>query len=99
MKNHVEFVSYSGRYPNLCSGVLILRIDDEEVSFGGSDDYEQFWDTDGQCYFATDWEPILVLGEWHVECDELPEQYRKYWQEIQDVMNDNIPRGCCGGCL
>lgn len=24
---HVEFVSYSGRYPNLCSGVLVLRID------------------------------------------------------------------------
>lgn len=31
---HVEFVNYSGCYPNLCRGVLTLRIDGEEVKFG-----------------------------------------------------------------
>lgn len=32
--NHVEFVSYSGKWPNLCSGELTLEIDGEEVAFG-----------------------------------------------------------------
>ena len=32
MKNRVEFVSYSGRYPNLCSGTLVLRIDGKTVT-------------------------------------------------------------------
>ena len=30
----VEFVSYTGEFPNLCRGVLTLRIDGEEVRFG-----------------------------------------------------------------
>lgn len=31
---HVKFVSYTGRYPNLCSGILTLEIDGENVNFG-----------------------------------------------------------------
>lgn len=31
---HVELVSYSGQYPNLCSGVLVLRIDGLAYAFG-----------------------------------------------------------------
>ena len=30
----VEFVSYTGRYPNLCGGVLTVKIDGEIVKFG-----------------------------------------------------------------
>lgn len=33
---NVEFVSYTGKFPNLCSGVLTLRIDGENVKFGHS---------------------------------------------------------------
>lgn len=29
----VEFVSYDGDFPNLCSGTLVLRIDGEKVTF------------------------------------------------------------------
>lgn len=29
----VEFISYNGDFPNLCSGTLVLRIDGEEVTF------------------------------------------------------------------
>ena len=31
---HVQFISYTGRYPNLCSGVLTLKIDGEICHFG-----------------------------------------------------------------
>lgn len=31
--NHVTFVSYSGRYPNLCRGTLVLNIDGELITF------------------------------------------------------------------
>lgn len=32
-REHVEFVSYTGKYPNLCNGTLTLRIDGKEVRF------------------------------------------------------------------
>jgi hypothetical protein len=31
---NIEFVSYNGKYPNLCSGKLTVKIDGKEVSFG-----------------------------------------------------------------
>lgn len=32
--SRVKFVSYTGRYPNLCSGVLTLEIDGVQYKFG-----------------------------------------------------------------
>ena len=36
---HVKFISYSGKYPNLCSGRLVLEIDGERIAF--SNDYSK----------------------------------------------------------
>ena len=36
---HVKFISYDGKYPNLCSGRLVLEIDGERVAF--SNDYSK----------------------------------------------------------
>lgn len=30
----IEFVSYNGAYPNLCSGTFVVRLDGIETSFG-----------------------------------------------------------------
>lgn len=46
----VEFVSYDGRFPNLCSGTLVLKIDGVErtmpqycMSSGGSVWFDNDW--------------------------------------------------------
>lgn len=31
---HVKFISYTGKYPNLCSGILTLEIDGRTIRFG-----------------------------------------------------------------
>jgi len=101
---HVEFVSYTGKYPNLCSGVLTLKIDGETVTFGNSFsnkvDYPEFWATGGSCGFYNDYSDIYVNHEeWLINESELPTEYKVYAAEIEKVFNENVPHGCCGGCL
>ena len=100
--NHVKFISYTGAWPNLCSGVLTLEIDGEEITFGygfGSKEkpkYYPFWSSGGGInpnYEGT-WK-----GEWKIDVDDIHEQFRKYAAEIDMVFNDNVPWGCCGGCI
>lgn len=99
--NHVQFVNYSGSWPNLCAGILTLVIDDETVTFGVATStekpmYDLFWRSGGSCNWVTG--EVTKRG-WCVCADELPEQYQAYADEIQRLMDDNIPHGCCGGCL
>lgn len=58
---NIQFVSYTGKYPNLCSGVLTLIVRDKEYIFGH--DYsksgwekdghlEKFWSSGGNCGFS-----------------------------------------------
>ena len=99
---HIEFVSYSGKYPNLCSGILVLKIDGKEVRFGNDKncDYERFWESGGVYGFTNGYKDSFVNeGEWIVDVHELPDEYQKYANEIDDVINQNVPYGCCGGCL
>lgn len=92
---HVKFISYTGRYPNLCRGILTLEIDGEKVRFGSGEKYTDFWRSGGgisRSYNA-------YSGEWDINISELPEQYQKYAIEIDKVFNANVPHGCCGGCI
>ena len=106
MAKAVEFVSYTGKYPHLCSGVLTVKINGEEVKFGTetTPDGEQkkynkvFWASGGRCYFdnAKDY---IEEGKWETIAVFIPEQYRQYASELEEVLNTNVPHGCCGGCL
>lgn len=96
---HVKFISYSGDYPNLCSGTLILKIDGKTVTFGNpynksKPQYPDFWTSGGSC----DWDGNITSGTWRIDPDELPVEYRAYAAEIEEVFNANVPWGCCGGC-
>ena len=87
----VEFVSYDGKYPNLCSGELVVKIDGEEVNLG------RCLRSGGGCYISFDGDEHVTTDDWEIE--ELPAAYEKYRKEIEKVANENVPWGCCGGCL
>lgn len=98
---HVKFVSYTGRYPNLCSGILTLEIDGEEYKFGGYgfDDesiFKRFWYSGGG--LLSDYSGV-TNGEWRIDIGDLPERFQKYAYEIDAVFNENVEHGCCGGCI
>lgn len=101
---HVKFVSYTGKYPCLCSGVLTLLINGKTCVFGhnfalctvkhGKVTYK---DEEICQHMDTFWEP-KDHDEWIVDANKIPEQYRKYVDEIDRVFNENVPHGHCGGC-
>lgn len=107
--SNVEFVSYDGEWPNLCRGTLVLLIDGERAEFhcsyysdedAANGRYKDFWISGGSCGFSSDWiESYVTEGRWEVWEGELPEKFRKYAEEIEEVINDGMPWGCCGGCL
>ena len=87
----VEFVSYNGAYPNLCSGTLVLRINGENVEF---DPYCMH--SGGTVLFDDEWNETVTCGFWSVD---IPEEYLYLDDEITECVNDNVPWGCCGGCI
>ena len=96
---HVKFISYDGKYPYLCMGTLVLEIDGIKHSFGNEGRFPEFWESGGTCGFAGDWEANVTAGEWIINADEIPEQFKKYVNEIDKIFNNNVPQGCCGGCI
>ncbi len=76
-QGEVKFISYTGKSPNLCRGILTLSIHEKEYAFGphfkkGINEplYPQFWRSGGSCGFTDN-----------------------------EIFNENVPFGCCGGCL
>lgn len=90
-KNMIKFISYDGKYPNLCSGNLVIEVDGKRHELG------RCLYSGGRAYFDSDWNGHVEDGAWSV-CD-LPEELKPYRREIEAVVNDNVPHGCCGGCL
>ena len=86
----VEFVSYDGKFPNLCSGTLTLRINGEKVSI------RRCLCSGGSVWFDKDWGDHVEHGAWTLD---LPDEYWQYEEQITNVVNENVPYGCCGGCL
>ena len=99
-EKHVEFVDYTGRYPHLCHGVLTLMIDGKPVTFGSAKaDFPCFWCSGGSVQFDSKMGEHVTSGEWIIDADVLPKEYRKYAIEIDYVFNKNVEHGCCGGCV
>ena len=104
MNSHVKFVSYTGDYPNLCNGILTLEIDGIEYTFGSSwkepkPDFKRFWCSGGSVVADEHLNFKVKHNEWIIDIDNLPEQFHKYAAEIDEVFNENVECGCCGGCI
>lgn len=99
----IEFVEYTGAYPNLCRGTLVVKMDGKEVSFPG--DYPSFWQTGGYCAFAADGQCEVCQQPWSLSptvkdnhCKAYPDEIRKSLPELINLFNEYVPYGCCGGC-
>lgn len=118
--SRVKFISYTGDYPNLCSGVLTLEVDGVQYKFGHNYDnchlndksqwvftdedsnkpnFEKFWSSGGCVTRDEDWNFDVLQDEWIIDAEDLPEQFRSLAAEIDHVFNQNVPYGCCGGCV
>lgn len=119
--SRVKFISYTGKYPNLCSGVLTLEIDGKEYKFGhnymnhhydeitntwsytdedpNNPNFNSFWTSGGCVTHDDDWNFDVVSGEWEIDVEELPKQFKELAEEIDRVFNENVEYGCCGGCI
>ena len=93
----VKFISYTGKYPALCCGALTLEIDGEIVEFGSGKRYGSFWHTGGECWCKSS-RSYCDRDEWIIDYNEIPPIYREFADEINEVFNDNVEWGCCGGC-
>lgn len=99
---NIEFISYDGTFPNLCSGKLTLKIDGKITTFGSSymnTDYNGFWCSGGRVWFDKDWGEHVEHGEWELLRENLPDDLKQFGDELIKVFNDNVPHGCCGGCV
>jgi hypothetical protein len=81
----IKFISYTGKYPNLCSGVLTVEIDGKEYKFGhGSTDY----DWKNNCYKNDNFEQFWVTGgcikrdkNWNMWSEQKPWLISGYWNK------------------
>ena len=113
----IEFVSYTGAFPCLCSGILTVRVDGKTWHFGYGRGYSvnaqerelvprlpPFWTSGGWCGFDDDWNEDVGEGPWEMcvspsQLEYYPPEVRERLPDILAVMNENVPFGCCGGCI
>ena len=111
----IKFISYTGKWPNLCSGVLTVEIDSKEIKFGhdigGDFDFkndcykdgnlEPFWVSGGCVRMNEDYEVWAEKGSWELRyiVNNYPQWIIDLLPKLLEVFNENVPLGCCGGCV
>lgn len=85
-------VKYDGKYPCLCMGKLEVYLLGTDYVFPGG------LSTGGSVWFDDDWNEHVEKGYWSIR--DWPENFpEKYKKELVAWVNDNVPHGCCGGCV
>jgi len=86
-------IEYDGKYPNLCSGDLSIIIDGKKWKFP---DYCLY--SGGYVSFNKDWDEEVGEGPWSILDwpNGFPDNLKK---AVLDIINKQIPHGCCGGCV
>lgn len=93
MNKRLIFISYDGKYPNLCSGKLIMALDGKKIVFPN-----HCLSSGGSVRFIKKWKEVVSIGEWGISTypPDFPEELKG---EAERLINIEIPPGCCGGCV
>lgn len=93
MSKRLEFVSYDGSYPCLCYGKLKLKIDGRIITFPDGS-----LSSGGSAGIGGDGDEYCTSGKWKIVKfpKDFPDELK---EEACDVVNKNVPYGCCGGCI
>jgi hypothetical protein len=94
-EHEIEFVSYDGKYPCLCHGQLVIKVDGKLYDKGFH------LCSGGSCGFISEGDDPYAdtyreEGRWEVE---VPEELEWCQDEIEKLVNENVTWGCCGGCI
>lgn len=106
----IEFISYDGDFPNLCRGTLVICVKEYAEDFNSCVEknhmgYKEYHLKDvlvsgGSCGFKNDYtEDYCYQGAWDVNEYNLPDELKPFKKQIKKLVNENVPLGCCGGCL
>ena len=86
-------IEYDGEYPGLCTGNLTVTINGKEWKFP-----EYSLRSGGRVWIDEDYEEHVEEWEWDIV--KWPEGFPKeYKVDVLEKVNEEIPHGCCGGCL
>jgi hypothetical protein len=86
-------LTYDGEFPNLCSGTLTVYIGKDSWVFP-----KYALRSGGNVWFDDDWSEHVEDGEWSIS--EWPQGFPEEWKkQVVDLVNSEIPHGCCGGCV
>ena len=89
---NVEFISYDGKYPNLCSGTLKLKVNNKLYAI------RHVLVSGGCVNFSSYAEEEVSKGPWTVDLSQYKE-LEPYKEEIVKLVNKHVRQGCCGGCI
>jgi len=86
-------IEYNGKFPNLCSGDLVVTIDGVRWGFPS-----YCLSSGGNVWFDDDWSENVEEGPWTIT--EYPRGFPEELKaDVTREVNEQIPHGCCGGCV
>jgi len=86
-------IQYNGRYPNLCSGQLIVTINGVRWVFPS-----HCMCSGGSVWFDKNWSEHIESGDWNI--DNWPEGFPEDMKKtVIEAVNNEVSPGCCGGCV
>lgn len=93
----IEFISYDGKYPNRCSGTLVISINGRRIEM------QRALSSGGVCsmlHVGDDRVEHVEEGNWYFNgATNLDEEVLLYEDVILQLVNEHVTHGCCGGCL
>lgn len=91
----VKFISFDGKFPNLCAGKLTIEVAGVEFVLPS-----HTFESGGSVTFDDDWEATISEGPWKIsDYAEFPEELKHFKGKILELVNENVEHGCCGGCV